>query len=159
MWWWWRQRRDCFGGHALRSLPQPSLRCGERERERRWVLRLTVTGPRRQRPGPCSTCRGPWPPFLNLSHAGRCVPRPAGVSMTRRPAPQPSDKEEPRVPPVSRAGGCTAPLSGIAHCTTLWPRVGACCDMSPRLRRVVAAGAGVALLDARGRQLTVAGCR
>jgi hypothetical protein len=34
MWWWWRQRRDCFGGHALRSLPQPSLRCGERERER-----------------------------------------------------------------------------------------------------------------------------
>jgi hypothetical protein len=32
MWWWWRQRRDCFGGHALRSLPQPSLRCGERER-------------------------------------------------------------------------------------------------------------------------------
>jgi hypothetical protein len=56
------------------------------------VLRLTVTGPRRQRPGPCSTCRGPWPPFLNLSHAGRCVPRPAGVSMTRRPAPQPSDQ-------------------------------------------------------------------
>jgi hypothetical protein len=124
------------------------------------VLRLTVPGPRRQRPGPCSTCRGPWPPFLNLSHAGRCVPRPAGVSMTRRPAPQPSDQ----VPARERgASSPTCQQSWWVHSAALRDRTlynpvatGVCLlrhfvrtharrlyrRRSPRLRRVVAAGAG-----------------